>query len=212
MTLKPNVVISYTGTHLAMRPEMKSKEVMTYLDALRQEGGVRHSSRAIPARPAQVKFLLSQPTAVDVRSTISFLWRSASRHGDLPRVHDVKHWPDQVQEFQWGAFKSDRYGVRAVSKFIPRDPRWNLEPCSYKKMLQTIQRYYPELTSHSLRRGAVTYLSSRGYSMKEIRLLTAHTPTEDPDLAVRRYVNPSPNQPESKLQLNMSRVLLEASL
>eukprot|EP00760_Papus_ankaliazontas_P001112 PhM_4_TR10389/c1_g1_i3/m.31034 len=60
------------------------------------------------------------------------------------------------------------------------------------------------LTVHSCRRGAMGFLAELGYAMREIRLMSAHTLTEDPELAVRRYINATANQTEGLKQREMS--------
>ena len=63
---------------------------------------------------------------------------------------------------------------------------------------------HPELSVHSIRRGAATTLADQGWPMEQIQLITGHTPTEDRRLAVRRYVDASPHQPESRLIQEMA--------
>lgn len=220
LTLKPNVVISYTNTLLSLKPEFKSdRKVTVYLDALRQKGGIRKSCRAIPMSICQMKKLMTQSLPVDVKKTIWSMWISASRHVDLLKIDNQVWWQKGVCQWLMGTFKSDRYGLRAVSKFltvIDRETRlWmRISPfrwATYRTVLYHLKKFDGDLTVHSVRRGAVTALANMGYSMKEIELMTAHTPTDDKHLAVRRYIDPTPNQPESKLQLRMSADLGKAA-
>ncbi|MCP3885298.1 MAG: tyrosine-type recombinase/integrase, partial [Propionibacteriaceae bacterium] len=93
--------------------------------------------------------------------------------------------------------KSDRYDERNLVKFVtvPRSwdpPRWT----TYNETYHVLKNFDVTYTPHSLRRTASTALADLGYSFQQIQKLTGHTPREDPELAVRRYVDPSANQPE----------------
>jgi len=216
LALKPNVVISYANTLLSLKPELKTdRKVTIYLDALRQKGGIRKSRRATPITVDQMASLLNRNLPEEVKNTIWVLWISASRHSDLTKIDSQVWWDGDICQWLMGAFKSDRYGLRAVSKFLTilnrplrawmrkKPTRW----ATYRTVLAQVKKLNADLTVHSIRRGAVTALANMGYSMKEIEYLTAHTPTDDKHLAVRRYVDPTPHQPESKLQIKMSAEL-----
>jgi len=147
-----------------------------------------------------------------VQVTVTLMLLSASRHMDILKVIRFQHYQKAIVLLQWGNFKSDRYGMRAVAKFI-EIPRQYLEVlaitelATYREVYNALKKVDPTLSVHSIRRAAATHLAEAGFSMDEIQLLTGHTPTADPHLAVRQYIDPSPNQTESKLQIKMSRVL-----
>jgi len=113
---------------------------------------------------------------------------------------------------QWASFKSDRYGERAVAKFVEVPQKFShlwkpFQVATYRQLYNELKKVDKSLSVHSLRRAAVTHLAEAGFSYPQILLLTGHTPTADASLAVRRYADPSPNQPESRLQILMSRAL-----
>jgi len=210
-TVGPRSAKSYIGTCMKEHPELINREVEDAADRIRQKAPVLGSKRAIPITIPQFRRLLKQAPAI-VRNTIIVLILSASRHMDLLRVLNYRSFQKGIILLQWANFKSDRYGERAFSKFIeiPEAYRhlWRpFEIATYRQVYNELKKVDPSLSVHSLRRAAVTCLADAGFSYPEILLLTGHTPTADPCLAVRRYADPSPNQPESLLQIKMSRCI-----
>ena len=218
LVMAPSTAYSYARTLMAMVPEMKTPQVKVVLDAMRQKNTLQSTRRAKPFTPKTFRMFLKRVARRNFRvaKTAWWMWVSTSRHADLLGIHGVQRFSGGIM-LRWSRFKSDRYGVRAVSKAItvaPRDacyldqsgtglPAW----CSYRALLKEVKAEFPEMTTYSLRRGSATCLAEAGYPMQEIGLMTAHTPTADPCLAVRRYVDQSPAQPESLLQRAMSRML-----
>ena len=229
LVMAPSTAYSYARTLMAMVPlEMKTPQVKVVLDAMRQKNTLQSTCRAKPFTPVTLQAFLKRVGRTNPRGarTAWAMWVSVSRHADLLGVHEVTPFSGGMM-FRWSRFKSDRYGVRAVSKAITVDPQhrhffktinflttknqfngvslpaW----CSYRALLREIKIDYPEMSTYSLRRGGATFLAEKGFPMPEIGLMTAHTPTADPCLAVRRYVDQSPAQPESLKQRAMSRVL-----
>lgn len=210
-TVGPRTAKSYIGTCMKQHPEMIDQVVKDAADRIRQKAPVLGSKRAIPITPPQFRSLLTRAPPI-VANTVLLLLLSASRHMDLLRVLNYKCFQKGIILLQWGTFKSDRYGERAFSKFleIPENFKhlWApFELATYKQVYNELKKVDKTLSVHSIRRAAVTYLAEAGFSYPEILLLTGHTPTSDPCLAVRRYADPSQNQPESLLQIRMSRHL-----
>lgn len=212
-TLAPNVTVSYAATLLKLRPDLRTPMVKDAIDRVRQKAGPLTTKRAKAVTAVQMRHLLeSGPERV--QRTLLLLFLGACRHADLLRVQCLHSTAiiRGVIMLQWGAFKSDRYGLRAYAKFLFLPPRyrhlfkdWTI--ATYREVYRHIKFHYGELSVHSLRRGACTLLAELGFTMSEIALLTGHTPTSDPSLGVRRYVDPSEKQPESQLQLRMSSAL-----
>jgi hypothetical protein len=210
-----STVLSYARTLQAMKPDLKVlKPWKTLLDRVRQDAGQAERRQARPITSEQIAGL---PSNSPVSRQVMLLFLSASRHADLERLTHY-HWAAPIITMRWKTFKSDRYGERRVTKFV-EVPRklWNwidrvVPRATYREVLNTLKRVNAELTVHSCRRGAMTALAEEGFSHKEIRLLSAHTPTEDPELAVRRYIDASPNQPEGLKQREMSRHLAKLVL
>ena len=226
LIMKPSTAYSYARTLMAMEPNVKTPQVKVMLDAMRQANTLQSTRRAKPFTPVTMRAFLKRTrrTHPVVARTAWAMWVSTSRLADLQGVHAVESFPGGLM-FRWSRFKSDRYGVRAVSKAITVDPQDQTyftppsqnfpggksvvkpEWCTYRALLREIKKDDPEKATYSLRRGSATALAESGSPMQEIGLMTAHTPTMDPCLSVRRYVDQSPTQPESLAQRRMSRAL-----
>lgn len=209
---KPSTTISYLATVMKMHPELKrDQQLRVIVSATRQELGAEGTRKAVPIHPQQVaKFLSVAPK--DVAATGLTLYLTASRHGDLAHLRQYE-WRPPTLTLAFRNFKSDRYGMRNVHKFVDIPTLlWKWIPraapnASYRSLLRDLKKVSNELSVHSLRRGAATRLAEAGYAMKDIGLLTAHAPTDDPSLGVRRYVDPSPTQPEGVFQRCMGNLL-----
>ena len=213
--MAPGSALSYAMTLAGMHPYIRTDpQVRVVLDAMRQSASLGASRRAMLITPEWVRALLATASST-VAATAWFMWLSTCRHADLQYIHQFGTAPGYLV-VRWDRFKSDRYGRRAVSRFITvlksqekfvKDlPRW----CTYRQLLDALKKVNPKLSTYSLRRGGASFLADAGNSMPMVGLMTAHTPTADPALAVRRYVDPSASQPEAKDQLRMSRQLAMA--
>jgi len=210
-TMAPSSAKGHVSTLLKQHPELKTREILDAQDRIRQSATVMNSKRAIPITPGMFKRLMKEAPP-RVAHTALMMLISACRHMDLLRVIHFRAFQKGIVLLQWSNFKSDRYGERAVAKFIELPERYRhlsqmFDLATYKEVYKELKKVDKNLTVHSLRRAAAFYLAQAGFSMAEIQALTAHTPTEDACKAVRRYVDPSPTQPESLLQIKMSRVL-----
>ena len=207
----PATAKGYASTVIAANPQLVTREVRNAQDRLRQKAPLLLSKRARPITPAEFQKLLSK-APLGVRVTIVLMLLSASRHIDLYKVIRFQYFQRAILMMQWANQKSDRYGMRAIAKFIhiPRqyeDLVLNIGLATYREVYNHLKKVAADLSVHSIRRAAATYLANAGFSMAEILLLTGHTPTADPNLAVRQYVDPSPQQPESQVQIRMSKTL-----
>jgi len=207
----PSTAKGYAATVIASNPHLVTKTVRDAQDRLRQKAPLLLSKRARPITPSEFQKLLSK-APLGVQVTVILMLLSASRHVDLYKVIRFQYFQRAVLMLQWANQKSDRYGMRAIAKFIhiPRQYEnlvLNVGLATYREVYNHLKKIDPSLTVHSIRRAAATYLANAGFSMAEIQLLTGHTPTADPNLAVRQYVDPTPQQPESKLQIRMSETL-----
>ena len=118
-TTARNVTVSYASTLLKMRPDLRTTEVKEALDRVKQKEGPLTTKRARPITPNEVLRAMDQATDMRVRRTLFLLFVSASRHMDLFRVRNrTDNIARGVLMLQWAAWKSDRYGTRAFSKFI----------------------------------------------------------------------------------------------
>eukprot|EP00760_Papus_ankaliazontas_P020022 PhM_4_TR18093/c1_g1_i2/m.49222 len=203
---RPSTTLTYLQALAAQRPYLREemKDVMTNA---RKEATVLASRRALAVTPELLQKAMSR--CPEAGTTLAAMWVSASRHADLAKIQRARRI-NGVMMLQWGSFKSDRFGQRAVTKFIAWDRPWPTTWASYRLTVKALKQADPSLSAHSVRRGAVTWLSQQGYSHAEIGALTGHTPTSDPHLAIRRYADPHPSQPESRSQLAMSSALAAA--
>lgn len=183
-------------------------DVKKMVSKWRVEAALIPPRRAEVASPTDMRIVAKLETDLG-KKTCLFLWLSASRHGDLERVTRITRIRQDAVCVQWNAQKSDRYGERRITKFVFWP--WKVPEAwsSYRQTLALMKHIRPELTVHSLRRGAMTTLADLGHEMKEIGELSGHAPTEDPNLGVRRYIEPSIHQPQGRRQLQMSRELYE---
>eukprot|EP00760_Papus_ankaliazontas_P024023 PhM_4_TR2111/c1_g1_i9/m.57547 len=210
--MKASSAVAYAHTLQSQLPELKrNSDWRRLLDRTRQDAGDNEINQAAPANPQQIASLMGPP----VSRLVLLMFLSASRHADMSRVVEY-NWTPPIVTLRWRTSKSDRYGARRVTKFVevPR-PLWSwmdrkLPLFSYSKVLRYMKKF--KLTAHSPRRGAMKSWAEQGFSFKEIRVMSGHTPTEDPELAVRRYVDATPTQPEGLLQRRMSRALAEKVL
>jgi len=210
-TYGPSTTKGYTSTLLGMHPELKTKDVLAAQDRVRQAAPLLLIKRARPITPSEFLKLRTQ-APVRVTLTVIMMLLSASRHMDLLRVARYRFFQRAIVMLQWANFKSDRTGKRAFAKFIEIPQQYlahvqRLELATYREVYRELRKVSPTLSVHSVRRAAATHLADAGFANSEIQSLTGHTPTADPHLAVRQYIDPSPHQPESQLQIRMSKTL-----
>lgn len=202
-TLRPSSALTYA--HTLMRGTKPTREEKEVLDCWRKEAAVGCSRRALVASPADIQ-AVRKTAAPDVAWTVWLMWLSASRHADIRQA--IMTWVEATTlRLQWRLQKSDRFGTRNLTKFIAVEKGEARRVASYEAVLRAMKKQKAELTAHSIRRGAMTALAEQGFEMSEICELSGHTPTQEGNLAVRRYVDPSAKQPEPRRQRKMSVVL-----
>ena len=165
----PGSALSYAMTLAGMHPYIRTDpQVRVVLDAMRQSASLGASRRAMLITPEWVRALLATASST-VAATAWFMWLSTCRHADLQYIHQFGTAPGYLV-VRWDRFKSDRYGRRAVSRFITvlksqekfvKDlPRW----CTYRQLLDALKKVNPELSTYSLRRGGASFLADAGNS------------------------------------------------
>jgi hypothetical protein len=206
MRVKPSTALLWVRTLTRWKPELRNATSRRMVVVWEREAAVV-TRRAVVALPAQVKRATTS-SDIKIARTIEFLWSSACRHADLARA-DISPVAPGIYRMKWAWQKSDLRGRRYLCKFVwnpPLPPQW----ATYDQVYQAMKRVHADLTVHSLRRGALTYLSAQGYSHAEIGRFSLHTPQTDESLGVRRYIDPHPTQPEGRRQLQMSETLWKA--
>lgn len=204
---KPSVCVSWARTLFGRRPELVTSQTRDIITAWEIEMAVVGTKKAVAMEAESLRGVLKKERDPVVKATMLLLWASASRHGDLKGVI-VSRVTDKIVKLQWKIQKSDRKGVRNLVKFIYYPWEIPMSWATYGEVYRSVKRQSSDLTVHSFRRGAATKLADLGYSHQEIGRMTLHTPTEDPHLAVRRYIDPTHMQPEGKSQVEMSKALL----
>ena len=214
----PSTCKGMVWTLLAMKPHLKyDRSLGEILEKIKRNAHQGTLKKAIPITPKQLRKLLSTAPPKIAR-TAWLLWMSAGRYGDLAPL-SVCLYENNLVVLRWNVQKSDIYGKRRISKFLTvitphRVYATKLKEgfCQYSELLTALKKVDPTLSTYSLRRGAATYLAEMGFSMPTIGLMTAHTPTADPCTNVRQYVDVTANQPESRLQRQMSLLLAQSLL
>jgi len=208
----PSTAVTYAATLRRIIPADLDATLEVALRALRKAAPICALRRAQAVTPSLMLKVTNAKEAA--RWTAILLYVSATRHGDLAAVSfGVWEGPTPemaILQLQFAPHKSDVFGQRNISKWVvwPKVLLRHLRSLApYAATLKFMHKMGAELTVHSLRRGAATGLASAGYAMEEILLLTGHTPSADPNLAVRRYIDAHPAQPEAKKCLEMSGVL-----
>lgn len=213
-TLAPATALMYAHTLLAQEPTLRPR-LRRQVTELRVHAGRHPSRRASALTPSQARLAINLAPTARIKATIVLLWASASRHGDL-RGMDMLEVEPLTWRLSWRVQKSDRFGLRRIYKFLnlPEEVSQILRRrkpfASYRDINLTLKKVKPYLTAHSIRRGAATLLANLGYTFSDISALTGHTPTADPQLGVRRYVDPTYQQPESRKQMRMASALLRS--
>jgi hypothetical protein len=204
--VKPSTAILWTRVLFQLRPDLRNAVGRRMLTVWEREAAVV-TRRAKPIVPLQIQQAVRTSDATIAR-TIQFLWTSACRHADLGRA-EIQTVAPGIHQMKWAWQKSDIRARRFLCKFVllPTLPEaW----ATYDQVYRTLKRTHPDLTVHSIRRGALTLLATLGYSHAEIGLLSLHTPQSDESLGVRRYIDPNISQPEARKQLEMSTKLWRA--
>lgn len=216
LRLGPATVVAYAATLQAVLPLLKGHtRWRAALRWARKVAACHQPRQALPATPTDIAAMLRHPN-VKLGAMALTMYLSASRHADVAAMVPREESPMAVL-VDLLPFKSDIFHRRFLTKALFLPPRWhsailrllhsNVQP-SYREMLTFVKECNSKLTVHSLRRGAVTTLSSC-FQLEEIVMLTLHTMPMEPSSA-RRYISPSLHHTLAMLQLRMSRYLWEA--
>ena len=210
----PTTVLGLYLTAQRLYPMLKKTGKWdTLLVWLRIKAATHAAKQAVPAKPAEV-LLLREVLPHNLAAAATFLFLTASRYADLRCMVMRSVWKQVphgslVIRVDLPIWKSDRYGRRFFSKTfqLPHyltlgDIRTLVQtPPDYWRLLQAIKEIAPQLSVHSLRRGAVTTLAP-SFEGQEILLLTGHATAFEPR-EVRRYTDPTPHSKEAMLQRRM---------
>lgn len=153
-------------------------------------------------------------------ATVLMSLLSASRHADLAAMELEATFvtpPTITLHIRLLPHKSDRNGRRHLFKFIEVPRHWSTLVIkllrqkawvSYRQVHAALKPF--DLTPHSMRRSAITFLAAR-YDPTQILHLSGHTPAAGAEAPMLRiYIDPHPSQTIPRLQCRMSRDILES--
>ncbi len=222
---KPSTITTYTAVLQQLVSEEQRPTVKVALRAAKKRSTLQSLRRAVPLSREEMVLAIRSARTAEFAMTAVLLWATASRHCDLQAMQgtiwQLEDSAEVILQLTLGAHKSDVFGQRAVTKWLQlptelatailamlRARKWS----TYRAMLRHMKKIDKAWTVHSFRRGAATCLATAGFSMDKVIMMTGHTPTADPMLAGRRYVDPHPAQHEAKIVLRMAAILLEGIL
>lgn len=180
-----------------------------------RQGVKKGRGAAVPATPKDVITLLNSTISADTKRLVTWAWISASRFDDIVTRGANLHISKHSTELFLPSSKSDLHEV-GFTKFIHHHQAKNfklttLPQVPYRTALNDIKSITPTLSLHSFRRGAATYLASKGYNMRKIVHLTGHqTPQTKSMQILSRYIVPHRKQRIPRIQIELSGCLMHA--
>ena len=212
---KASTALTYAQTMTAEIPGLKKHRAWgEALLWLMKHKAQEQTTQAIPITPIQMRELVTKAKTLELKAALTTMWVSASRYGDLEHFRVVQVWPRGnmcVVKAQLPVWKSDPTGRRHCSKVYILPSHFlnafrNRIP-TYAQTLLTIKNTFPDLSCHSIRRGAITSLG-HNYTGEEIIALTQHTLPCEP-IAIRLYTATHTQTQENQTQLKLSTHLWE---
>jgi hypothetical protein len=182
-----------------LRNDPKTKEAILFL---KKKVAIASLKKATPITPDQMVKLLASASP-KTATTALIMWISAARHSDLKAA-----WLEQcfgkgtsmVACLRFGPWKSDPTGFRQATKALPTNAEMvkmfkSKDFAHYSAMRRRLYATSPDLTVHSIRRGAIQFLA-HNYSPLQIAAITQHAAGQEKS-AVHKYtpatmMGPSP--------------------
>lgn len=174
--------------------------VVTYLRALKRQGALRPESQAPPAMRCHIEKLLSLATPSE-RVGIMVGWKTASRTDEVSQlikenfVRTLITTPEGEQKIVWVItfpfHKGDPFGLSTVVPVIFGE--WEQEIHQWwgalhvgaqfsdidtDRVTALLRRVNPDLSSHSIKRGALLTLLRAGVPMSIIQMIAKHKDLE----------------------------------
>jgi hypothetical protein len=192
-----------------LQNDPKTKEAILFL---KKKVAVATLKKATPITPAQMNTLLATASP-KTATTALIMWISAARHSDLKAA-----WLEQcfgkgtsmVACLRFGPWKSDPTGFRQATKALPTNTEMikmlkSKDFAHYSAMRRRLYATSPDLTVHSIRRGAIQYLA-HNYSPLQIAAITQHAAGQEKS-AVHKYTPATMTGPLPTLQLQLASEL-----
>ena len=159
----------------------------------KRSGALRPSRQAVPADLATVRQAIDGESSPVVRVALEVAFKAAARVGDLLKL-DVRalSFEDSYVGFDWSGGKSDPFRLGRTTgvalspqafdflqtrcRSLPPDaPAF---PTTRQKLVAALRRVDPQLSGHSLRRGALMHLMQKGHSLAEMMSVSRHATVE----------------------------------
>lgn len=211
---KPSTALTYLRTLLTLIPEMKQHPtVKLVMDSLGQKATVSTSKQAKPFVPREIQDWMEHES-LPMRTLIHALWTTASRYGDLQHISRITFPKGNIAQIMLDRHKGDRYGKRRLTKLIPV-PTWLnnfvltnvlLNPPSYDQLMTSLKATFPNQSSYSIRRGAISYLKKKGFTDKIVSQISGHAVGKVFN-SLRRYYDPALEQKEVQELARLSLML-----
>ncbi|KAJ9435026.1 hypothetical protein DIPPA_04989 [Diplonema papillatum] len=171
-------------------PISDSQVVRDFERSLRRQGAMRPTRQAVPATHQDIQRVLRKEAGSQVGLAIALAWAGAARVSDVTRltVGDVS-WEDGFVAVNWSQTKSDPFRLGVTTGLVLSED-WSAElrrhvegrppgelilSVSYAQVKAALKRARPELTGHSIRRGALFRLLQKGLHLEEIRRVSRHS-------------------------------------
>ena len=182
-----------------MGTKLDSPLLRDFVRALKRKGGLRPHRQAKPATSEVVATVLEQTTDPDTCLAIAVAWCGAARVSDVLRLRSTDlSFEGGFVAINWSETKSDPFRI-GVTTGVHVAERWMgmlrtkvlglkagelLVESTYRRVVAALQKVDPELSGHSLRRGALAELLEQGICLESLRQLSRHSSLD----ALARYL------------------------
>ena len=185
--------------------ERETGELRNFKKVLVKLGALIPEKQAIPIEKDEVYRFFNSPAPLSERMVVFLGWKLAARSSDLCRlrtenIHYLRRGRQELMVCMWrpGPHRNARASGRLKNqggkiihcvlamekeqlqevKLYLAGKEWVTDLDS-QALTQVVAKIRPELTSHSLRRGALTYLLTKGVELDQIVKMARHTQPSD---------------------------------
>lgn len=170
----------------------------TYMQGLRKSGALAPNDQAQPISKEQMYRLLEflERDGTDhERAHLLLMWFTASRYDDIEKLISKKVVKERTLEdgrIQWNVrfdvHKGDPFYLGGSSKMVlppdlsrflehflgRRGPEESATAATYEQVNAAVQSLYPNLSSHSIKRGALMELLQSGVPLETLQVIAKH--------------------------------------
>lgn len=216
----PGTALTYARTWRVLQPEATTtKNWREKMEWLELRSNLMTESK--PAIPLQTLLKAMQHVTAGVQKTLTLMYLTAARHGDLRVCKTVevleRTATKTTYRMIWVRFKSDRLARRGFCKtfVLPTkigDSLLKQPLCAPQQQINDEMRTLSDFRAHSVRKAATSVLEMK-YTDDEITMLTGHAPeTGNPrhKQSLRPYKAGGPSTINARLQIEMVSFLFES--